>query len=222
MRLAIFTASLALLTACSTDKVAGTGSQTGNSVVAGRLLRADSTPDAGDTVTLKPAGWTGDSLDPDPRQAATDSLGWYRFDDVTPGVWFAETRSRRAGWGCTFRVEPGRDTILPNAIPASFGSLIVEVHLTDDLKRGRLFVLGDDSAYGLMPNPPSAREIFVTIPGLSAGVRTLVIRSASGSFLQQATAKVLAGETDSVGFTAWDTTQTEPAEDDPYVDMDDD
>lgn len=221
MRLAPLTALFALLVACSSDKVAGTGSQTGNSVVAGRLLRADATtPDSGDSVVLKPAGWVGDSLDAAPRVVRTDSLGWYRFEDVAPGVWFAESRDHRSGWGRTFRVVEGRDTILPDAVPVGFGTLIVEVHLSDELKRGRMFVLGSSNAYSLLPNPPSAREIFVTVPELSAGAHTLVVRSASGEFLQQAIVKARSGETDSVKAATWSTSRTEPAEDEPADDDD--
>lgn len=215
MRLATYTALLALLAACSSDKVAGTGSQTGNSVVAGRLLRSDATnPDTGHPVMLAPASWTGDSVGTQPRLAHTDSLGRYRFGDVPPGVWYLEARTSRSGWSRSIRVTAGRDTTLPDAVPTAFGTLIVEVQLNDVIKRGRMYVLGYDTSYPLMT---PAKTIFVTLGDLCAGKRTLVVRSATGAFLQQAIVTVRSGATDSIDASVWKTTETAP-----YPDLPDD
>lgn len=220
MRASHLFAIAALLAACSDDRAAGTGSQTGNSVVAGRLLHSDATtPDTGDSVELKPASWTGDTSSSSPRTSITDSLGWYRFEDVPPGLWTLESRDRREGWKRTLRVTPDRDTLLPDAIPVAYGTLVVEVHLNDQLRQGTLRVLGRDTSYSLMT---ANRTIFVTVRDLSPGVHTFVIRGADGSFLQQAVATVHSGTTDSVDFTAWSTNETDPAEDEPDGDADDD
>lgn len=211
---------LLLLGACSSGRVAGTGSQTGNSVVAGRLLRADSTtPDPYDTIVLKTASWTGDSASATPRATTTDDSGAFRFEDVPAGLWTVECAGRALGWKRTFRVSQGRDTTLPDAIPKAFGTLVVEIHLTDELKRASLLVLGRDTAYSLMT---SAKEIFVTIRALPAGTHTLVVRKADGTFLQQAVAKVRPAAVDSLYFSAWSTRDTGPAEDEPDGDADDD
>ena len=218
MRASILFAIAALLAACSDDRVAGTGSQTGNSVVAGRILRSDAvTPAMGDSVQLRPASWTGDSSSP--RIRVTDSLGRYRFEGVSPGLWTLESRGRQRGWKRTLRVSSERDTILPDGVRIAYGSLFVEVHLNDSLRRGTLIVLGRDTSYSLMT---AARTMFVTIRDLSPGVHTLVVRSAGGSFLQQAIATVRSAAVDSVDFTAWSTKETDPAEDEPDGDADDD
>lgn len=178
--------SILLLVACSDDRSAGTGSQTGNSVVAGMILLADSTtPAKNDTVFLKTATWTGDSDDVAPRYTLTDSAGNFRFEDVAPGHWLLHSRNMMSGWMSRVQVIAGRDTVVPTGRLQKLGRIAVTVELNDFLRyAGILCVLGLSETRKLHDLvPPGTRSFSDTITGVPPGERKLVIKNAQDSVL---------------------------------------
>lgn len=201
MRLTLF-AMFLLLAACGNDRTAGTGSQTGNSlnsVVAGRLLKSDSTtPDEGDTVLLKTSDWTGNANDATPRTSVTDSLGRFHFEDVPAGTWILQSCERRDGWMRTLHVFADQDTVLPDGVRAEYGSLVVTISLNDSLKHmGTIFVLGFADRWPLSA-AGAAKSYTFRIDDLPPGKRRLVVRDNADSVLLEAEGHVQSDMVDSV------------------------
>lgn len=200
--------ALARLLGCGADRTAGTGSQTGNSVVAGRILSADSTPAAGVAVTLAPASWTPDSTYIRLLAIATDSLGGFHFDDLRPGLWRLESHGSDAAVVRTLRLRPGRDSTLPDLIGMHPGNLVVEVHLDDTLRAGTLIVAGTTISRSLKT---PFYEIYLTLPGLAPGYHCLYLRGAEGRILRQAEVLVRSGRTDTLRYLGWSRAITGPS-----------
>jgi len=210
----------AILAACGSDRVAGTGSQTGNSVVAGLILSPDSSAAMGVAVTLVPASWTADSSHDQLRSVVTDSMGGYRFDDVGAGVWRLESHGSDAALVRTLRVASGRDSTLPPLVGMPAGNLVVEVHLNDTLRAGTLEVLGTALSRSLKSTAP---EIYLKLPGLAPGAHWLVLCRADGTPIRQAVAEVRSGKTDTLGNPRWlgQITGPQPDGDDDEDDVED-
>jgi hypothetical protein len=199
---------LASLLGCGADRTAGTGSQTGNSVIAGRILSADSTPAAGVAVTLAPATWTADSTSTRLLAIATDSSGCFHFEDIRPGLWRLESHGSDAAIVRTLRLRPGRDSTIPALIGKSPGNLVVEVHLDDTLRAGSLIVAGTAISRSLKS---SFYEIYLTLPGLAPGYHCLYLRGADGRLLRQADVLVRSGRTDTLRYLGWSRTIKGPS-----------
>ncbi len=198
----------ALLAACGTDRTAGTGSQTGNSVIAGRILSADSTPAAGVAITLAPASWTPDSTSIRLLAIATDSMGGFHFEDLRPGLWRLESHGSDAAIVRTLRLQAGRDSTLPDLVGKQPGNLVVEVHLDDTLRAGTLIVAGTAISRSLKT---SFYEIYLTLPGLAPGYHRLYLRGADGRILRQAEVLVRSGRTDTLRYPGWSRTIKGPS-----------
>ncbi len=198
----------ALLAACGTDRTAGTGSQTGNSVIAGRILSADSTPAAGVAITLAPASWTPDSTSIRLLAIATDSMGGFHFEDLRPGLWRLESHGSDAAIVRTLRLQAGRDSTLPDLVGKQPGNLVVEVHLDDTLRAGTLIVAGTAISRSLKT---SFYEIYLTLPGLAPGYHCLYLRGADGRILRQAEVLVRSGRTDTLRYPGWSRTIKGPS-----------
>lgn len=198
-----------LLAACGADRVSGTGSQTGNSVVAGRLFRPDSSALAEVHVHLRPAAWTSDSSKSRVRTVETDSLGRFRFEDVEPGLWRVESDYPRFSWARNVRLRPSQDSTLPPAYCSIPGTLAVEVHVDDTLRTGTLVVLGTSISRSLYT---TANEIHLTISGLPAGTNWLALRRQDGTIARQARVVILSGRTVSLGGSAFTGDVTGPEE----------
>lgn len=208
MKRPLLVLGLASLLGCGTDRTAGTGSQTGNSVIAGRILTTDSTPAAGVAVTLAPATWTADSTSIRLKAIATDSLGGFHFDDLGPGLWRLESHGSDAAIVRTLRLRAGRDSVLPDLIGKLPGNLVVEVHLDDTLRAGTLIVAGTAISRSLRT---SFYEIYLTLPGLAAGYHCLYLRAADGRLLRQADVLVRSGRTDTLRYLGWSRTIKGPS-----------
>lgn len=195
-----------LLASCEADRTAGTGSQTGNSVVAGRLLRADSLPAKGVEVSLTPASWGS------PRALTqwTDSLGRYRFEAVDAGLWTLQSHGQLSAMVRTLRVRSGRDSVLPTLLALPRGVVVVEVHLDDTLRTGRLLVMGTDDARSLAS---ADREMFVRFTNLAPGVHWFSIVGPDGKILRAASLTARSGRTDTLLYTQWRREIKEASED---------
>jgi len=214
----------ALLAACGSDRVAGTGSQTGNSIVAGRILTSDSLPVIAGTVTLRPAGWTSDSSIAKIRTVLTDATGKFQFTEVDSGLWRIDSdEDDSEAWGRTLRVFAGRDSTLPAAKLRLRGTLVAEVHFPtatlDTLRKGRLIVLEtqiskplDTTALGA-PLAANAPEIYVTVPRLTAGTHWIILRRRDGTPVRQASVVIHPGKADTLRDSAWSRNVTGPHED---------
>lgn len=206
MRPSIPLSILLLLVACSDDRSAGTGSQTGNSVVAGRVLHVDSTtPLKNDSVFLKTSTWTGDSDDVPPRVTLTDSAGFFRFEDVAPGFWLLQSKDRQNGWMTRVQVFPGRDTVVPTGRLQKLGSIAVTVELNPFLRyAGILVVLGLSESRKLHDLvPPDTKSYSDTITGVPPGERMLVIKNDKDSVLLKTHIRVLPGTMAIVPASEW-------------------
>lgn len=199
-----------LLVSCGSDRVAGTGSQTGNSIVAGRILRTDSTSASNIALTLAPASWLPDSGDGMIRSTLTDSSGRYRFEGIPAGLWRLESCAHDAALTRVLRVAPDRDSVLPTLVGRRHGNLVVEVHLDDTLRNATLAVLGGSIA---RPLTTSSYEIYVTLQGLPPGSQCLVLRGKDGRMLREADVYVRPGMTDTIRNTAWSRTIDGPEPD---------
>lgn len=199
----------ALLASCGADRVSGTGSQTGNSVVAGRLFGPDSDAVYNTRVHLRPAAWTADSTNARVRTIDTDSLGRFRFEDVEPGLWRIEAEHRRFAWARNVRLRPGQDSTLPPAYCSLPGTLMTEVHVNDSLRTGTLVVLGTNISRSLYTTDD---EIHLTITGLPAGTNWLALRAQDGTILRQASVDIVSGQTVVLGSAAFTGEITGPEE----------
>lgn len=208
MKRPLLALGLASLLGCGSDRTAGTGSQTGNSVIAGRILRADSTPAAGVAITLAPATWTAESTSIRVKAIATDSTGTFHFEDVQTGLWRLEAHGSEAAIVRTMRLQAGRDSVLPDLIGRHPGNLVVEVHLDDTLRDGTLIVAGTAISRSLKT---PFYEIYLTLPGLAAGYHCLYLRAANGRILRQADVLVRAGRTDTLRYPVWSRTIRGPS-----------
>jgi hypothetical protein len=166
---------LVLCLGCDTQRVAGTGSQTGNSVVAGRMLPSDSVKTvAAVRVFLRPLSWTSGQVASSGALDSTwtDSVGNFRFADVPPDTYRVEARAPGFGWSRTVRADAPEvripaDSLLP------LGSLVVEVDLSDTLWGGWLEFYGLDRS---VPIPDSGTaDIQLEFDSLPVGLQTLRI-----------------------------------------------
>jgi hypothetical protein len=196
-----------LLASCEADRTAGTGSQTGNSVVAGRLLRADSLPAKGVEVSLTPASWGS------PRALTqwTDSLGRYRFEAVDAGLWTLQIPWPALGDGA----HPSR--AIPVAIPSCRpcwpcpeGWWWWRSIWTTPCEPGRLLVMGTDDARSLAS---ADREMFVRFTNLAPGVHWFSIVGPDGKILRAASLTARSGRTDTLLYTQWRREIKEASED---------
>ncbi len=169
--------SLILLASCSSDPTTGTGSQTGNSIIAGRIATGDSTTPAGTQVFLRPLDWT-------PSQTAatnalqsttTDSAGSYVFRNVPTTVYRIEARLKNHGWSKTVWAIPGGQAVAPTGILAPVGSLHCEISLNDTIRGGLVEMYGLNQSFQL---PDTGRsEIHFEFDSLPVGLQTVRIWS---------------------------------------------
>lgn len=203
-----------LLLGCgSPQKVAGTGSQTGNSVVAGRVVLADSlTGAAGVPVFLRPIGWTrSDSATlQSVRHAKTDSLGYYRFDSVPLGGYRIEARDAARGWTRTLHAA-GLPLELPKGFVQPFGSLRVELDPVDTILGGRLEIYGLDKSIAIPSS--STTDFYLRLDSLPPGLHTVRIW-ARHHVVCDAPVRILPGATTELDFEEIDLPPGGPRDDD--------
>jgi hypothetical protein len=167
-------AMLVLCLGCDTQQVAGTGSQTGNSVVAGRILPSDSVPVPSNVrVYLRPLSWTSGNPHPDAAldSTFTDSLGFYLFPSVPRDTYRVEARGTRSGWSHTVRAQE-EVVQVPAGSLQSWGRLFVEIDVSDTLRGGRVEFYGLDRVVEI---PDTLGEIRFMVDSLPVGTQTVRI-----------------------------------------------
>lgn len=154
--------------------LAGTGSQTGNTVVSGLVLDSRSNPEAGALVRIRPLTWT-DSVSPAPgatsciKDTVTDSKGRYRFDGLYAGSYRIE--ARQGGKASILSVKLGTDSVIaPPASLVKTASLVGEVHINDTTRSGRVEIYG---VAHFLTLPDTGREIHFRLDSLPPGLHTL-------------------------------------------------
>lgn len=179
---------LTLIWACGDTQVAGTGSQTGNSVVAGRILDADSVAGAaGVTVYLRPLSWTsGQAAKPGALDSMrTDGEGDYRFTGVPLDIYRIEARISDSGWSRTVRATESENRVAEGALH-KLGALDVEVDLTDSLSGGKLELFGLDRSIAIPTAGAHEDEIHLVFDRLPVGLQTVRIWTKGRNFADTA------------------------------------
>ena len=186
MKIVIPTLMLILCLGCDSQQVAGSGSQTGNSVVAGRIAPTDSVANvAGVRVYLRPLHWTvGQGVPPEGLDSTwTDALGNYRFDSVPADTYRVEARRPGYGWSRTVRADKPEVMVDTGGL-LRWGRLVVDVELNDSTKSGWLEFYG--LARSLKIPDTGKTEFKVTFDSLPVGLQTLRIWSHDSSFCDAA------------------------------------
>jgi hypothetical protein len=175
MKLIIPVCMLIFCTGCDTQQVAGTGSQTGNSVVAGRIVALDTAKAVGNVhVFLRPISWTSGRIPPSGGLDSTlaDSAGNYSFGGVPLDTYRIEARAPGYGWSRTILVDAPRIQV-PSDTLQLWGRLNVEIDMSDTLLGGSLEFYGLDRS---LPIPDSGTsEIHIEFDSLPVGLQTLRI-----------------------------------------------
>jgi len=198
---------------CDSQQVAGTGSQTGNSVVAGRILPSDSVPNPSNVrVFLRPLNWTTGhpatlgALD----STFTDSLGFYRFAEVPSDTYRVEAVGSRWGWSHTVRSSGGYSEVQPGAL-RSWGHLKVEIDVTDTIRGGRLEFYGLDRVRLI---PDTNGEVSIQIDSLPVGVQTVRIYLPTLSkMFCEAPVRIGPDSLSKIEYEGWDRSKKGPVED---------
>lgn len=177
---------LVLCLGCDSQQVAGTGSQTGNSVVAGRIAPSDSVTSVGNVrIYLRPLHWTAGQAAPVGvvDSTWTDSFGNYRFESVLPDTYRVEARRAGYGWSRTVRAFAPVVFVDTGSLQR-WGRLSVEVDLNDSVWGGRLEFYGLDKAVDIPAGSDS--DITFHIDSLPVGLQTVRIWSHDSSFCDAA------------------------------------
>lgn len=205
---------LPVLWACGNTQVAGTGSQTGNSVVAGRILTADSTKGAaGVTVYLRPLSWTSGQ----PAAAGaldsmqTDSEGKYQFTGVPHDTYRIEARYSDSGWSRTVRAVAAQNRVSEGALH-KLGALNVEVDLTDSLRGGRLELYGLDRFVTIPDTGVEGKGIHLIFDSLPVGLQTVRTWTIWRNF-GDTSVSILPGDTVHLDFDSMNGVPEGPSED---------
>ena len=205
---------LPILWSCDKSQVAGSGSQTGNSVVAGRILTADSTKGAaGVTVYLRPLSWT--SGQPAPAGALdsvhSDSFGNYKFTGVPHDTYRIEARYFDSGWSRTVRASADQNSVAEGALHR-LGTLDVEVDLTDSLRGGSLEIYGLDRSIAIPTAGADDSGIHLIFDRLPVGLHTIRVWNNNKNFGDTAV-HVTPGDTTHVDFDSMNGKPEGPLED---------
>jgi len=164
------------LWACgSPQQLAGSGSQTGNSVVAGRILASDSTAGASEVmVYLRPLSWT--SGQPIPAagfdSTRTNSLGDYQFTRVPLDTYRVEARLDDSGWSRTVRATSPWNQVSIGALH-KLGRLKMEVDLTDSTRGGEVDLYGLDRSLAIPDTGVGDESIDLYFDSLPVGLQTV-------------------------------------------------
>ena len=213
---AAFPLLLGGLWACdSAPQVAGTGSQSGNFVVAGRILPTDSAPSVGGVaVYLRPLRWTSGQSAPTGKlqETRTDSVGNYRFQDVPRDTYRIEAAATRKGWSRTVRALQDSNAVLPGNLQA-WGKLVVEIEVSDSMRGGRVEFYGLNRYVDIPPG--TSDEVKLRIDSLPVGLQTVRIYLPSLSkMFCEAPIRIGPDSVSTIEYEGWDSSNKGPFEDD--------
>jgi len=203
------------LWACDSTQVAGTGSQSGNSVVAGRIAPTTASPAVGAvTVFLRPLAWTyGQTVDSRKwRSTLTDPQGYYSFSEVPVDTYRVEAEGAEGGWSRTVRAH-GDSTRVTTGNLQAWGHLVLEIEVGESIQGGRVEFYGLDR-YMDIPHS-SAKEIKLRIDGLPVGLQTVRIYLPSLSkMFCESPVRIGPDSVSTIEYEAWDRSGKGPLEDD--------
>lgn len=163
----------AILAGCSSDPSMGTGSQTGNAIVAGRLANGGASPLAGTKVYLRPLDWTPSQPVDSSCQRVTqlDSTGRFAFRDLPPRTYRLEARGRNLGWSRTVTAVSGSTAPITDGVLRPMGRLNLHISMTEPLFGAEIELYGLDRSY---PLPTSGiAEYRFWIDSLPSGLHTI-------------------------------------------------
>lgn len=172
--------AVAIVASCSSDPSTGTGSQTGNAVMAGRILSTDGTKVEGTVVTIRPLNWT-------PTQSAkanaiqttlADTAGAYVFVNVPLDTYRIEAIKEHRGWSRTIRAT--RDSAkVPSGTLGHLGRLLCEVEMNDTVAGGVVELYGLNKFWQLPATYTPGQELKHLFDSLPPGLHTVRIWSPS-------------------------------------------
>jgi len=158
---------------CDSQPYAGTGSQTGNSVVAGRIaLTGTPSNPSKVSVYLRPLNWTNGqhAADGGLQRTTTDSMGNYRFVDVPPALYRIEAVRDQLGWSKTIQAL-SETNYAPVGVLVARGRVRIKLHFTEAIRGGRVEFYGLDR-FVEIPDSASG-DIHLVVEDLPAGLQTM-------------------------------------------------
>jgi Carboxypeptidase regulatory-like domain len=165
-----------LLWGCASgnDTVAGTGSQTGNTVVVGMLMGANNAPVAGAKVSLRPWNWTptDSSKVGSARDTVTDSMGHFRFDGLPFNTY--RISCVKDSMAVLQNVQANAGSYIYAPMMARFARVTGEIHLTDSTYGGIVEIYGLSRRFQL---PDTGHEVHYLLDSLPAGRFTMRVWS---------------------------------------------
>jgi len=206
---------LALLAGCgSPQQVAGTASQTGNSVAAGRIVLVGDTTkgDSGVVVHLRPLSWVhGDTAAAGALQTViTDALGNYRFAGFPADTYRIEAVGPSRGWSRTFRAT-GAATTLPADSLSRWGKLRLEIDPEDSMGGKTIGFFGLDRQVVV---PSSRHDTAILVDSLPVGLQSLIVYRTRTEISGGSPVRIGPDSTTMVDLDKLDSTFKHPEEDD--------
>ncbi len=134
------------LGSCALDRETGTGSQTGNSIVSGRIATGDTSLPTGTEIHIRPLGWTPSQPTDTTRirTVKSDAEGRFEFVGVPPGTYRLEAKKAKKGWSRTVKVARDTALALPTGTLAALGRLQCQIRMSDSTRGGRVELYGLD------------------------------------------------------------------------------
>lgn len=220
LALLLLLGGMTLESCANTDaNVAGTGSQTGNTVVSGVLLDAHARPVSGALVRIRPLTWADSIVTQSSspynqaciKDTVTDASGRYHFSDVYSGKYRIE--ARKDGLASILGVSVGTHPVQP-ALPAPThtASLVGEVSIDDTTRSGRIEIYGLARSIAL---PDTGHEFHFRLDSLPPGKHTLRVWSQRyARSLLEISVTLISGSTTKLEDTTWSREPAGPDEDD--------
>jgi len=165
--------AIAVVWGCDSQPYAGTGSQTGNSVVAGRIALSGSGADPSNvSVFLRPLNWTHgrSAAEGGLQRTTTDSAGNYRFMDVPPDLYRIEAVRDQLGWSKTIRAISDTNHA-PLGVLVAKGRVQIHLHFTEAFRGGRVEFYGLDRFVDI-PESTSG-DVELLVEDLPTGLQTM-------------------------------------------------
>lgn len=168
----LFTIIIALFLTCSNNNIAGSGSESGNPIVVGKIVNADGEP-AKEAIVFLSSGDYNPVLDGVIANSSidtTNSSGEYFFDIPDTGVFNIEAGNKTRGLKLLIMEIPANTdtTVVPTDTLKEVGHLKIAIHDTMDIDNGYLYFKGtklyNDLSNTIVLNDSIRYLIFDSIP----------------------------------------------------------
>lgn len=202
------------LASCALDRETGTGSQTGNSIVSGRIATGDTSLPTGTEIHMRPLGWTPSQ----PVDAArirtvrSDADGRFEFAGMPSGTYRLEAKKAKKAWSRTVKVARDTALVLPTGTLAALGRLQCDIRMSDSTRGGRIELYGLD-LWDTLPavGTPQVVSTFQEVP---VGIQTVRIWSKTMStVLADIPVRIGPDSTSAVGYDGRKVEHAGPVED---------